>query len=121
MLAMIHERLHGGGANVSPTPVVASRSIPNLSSAWHGRSMISCNLLFFEKGEEEHMKDREGTPGDEFYTSSGAARFIEKSEGSVRMYAATGKLPCIRTSTGLRLFRRADLEKFVSEQRAERA
>ena len=57
----------------------------------------------------------DGTSEDEWLTGSAAARFICKSEGSVRVYAASGKLPCIRTSTGLRLFRRADLEKFISD------
>jgi hypothetical protein len=38
---------------------------------------------------------------------------IGKSEGSVRVYAATGKLPCIVTTTGRRLFREADVLEFV--------
>ena len=59
----------------------------------------------------------DSAPETEFLTSSSAARFIQKSEGSVRVYAANGRLPCIRTPTGLRLFRRADLEKFVGEQK----
>jgi len=53
---------------------------------------------------------------DELFTPSAAARFIRKSEGMVRNYAATGKLPCTRTSTGLRLFRKSDLEKFIGKQ-----
>jgi hypothetical protein len=52
---------------------------------------------------------------EDFFTSSVAARFIGKSEGMVCNYAATGKLPCIRTSTGVRLFRKTDLEKFMRE------
>jgi helix-turn-helix protein len=63
--------------------------------------------------EVSHAEDR---PESELFTPSAAARFIRKSEGSMRVYAASGKLPCIRTSTGLRLFRRADLEKFISKQ-----
>ena len=51
-----------------------------------------------------------------FFTPSAAARLIGKSEGMVRIYAATGKLPCIRTSTGVRLFRKSDLEKFIGKQ-----
>jgi len=52
----------------------------------------------------------------ELYTPSAAARFIKKSEGMVANYAATGKLPCIRTSTGLRLFRKSDLQKFIGKR-----
>ena len=49
-------------------------------------------------------------------TASAAAREIRKSEGMVRIYAASGKLPCIRTSTGVRLFRKSDLEKFINKK-----
>jgi hypothetical protein len=60
-------------------------------------------------------------PEVEYLTPAAAARFIGKSEGSVRGYAQNGKLPCIRTSTGLRLFRRADLEKFISDTNGREA
>jgi hypothetical protein len=46
-------------------------------------------------------------------TPSATARLIGKSEGSVRVYASTGKLPCIVTTTGRRLFREADVLAFV--------
>jgi len=52
----------------------------------------------------------------EWYTASAALRVIGKSDGMVRNYAATGKLPCIRTSTGLRLFRKSDLQKFIGKR-----
>ena len=61
----------------------------------------------------KEISNAEGTPEGELFTPSAAARFIRKSEGSVRAYAASGKLPCIRTSTGIRLFQKADLEKFI--------
>ena len=46
-------------------------------------------------------------------TPSATARLIEKSEQSIRIYAATGKLACILTTTGRRLFRKSDIEAFV--------
>jgi hypothetical protein len=42
-------------------------------------------------------------------TPSATARLIEKSEGWVRYAAATGKLPCIVTTTGRRLFKQSDV------------
>ena len=45
-------------------------------------------------------------------TPSATARLIEKSEGWVRHAAATGKLPCILTTTGRRLFKQSDVLAF---------
>lgn len=42
-------------------------------------------------------------------TPSATARMIEKSEGWVRYAATTGKLPCILTTTGRRLFKQSDV------------
>jgi hypothetical protein len=42
-------------------------------------------------------------------TPSAAARLCEMSEGWVRHAADTGKLPCIVTTTGRRLFKRSDV------------
>ena len=52
---------------------------------------------------------------DIFLTPSAAARLIGKGEAMVRIYADSGRLPCIRTSTGMRLFRQSDLEKFINK------
>jgi len=49
-------------------------------------------------------------------TPSAAARLIGKSEGSVRVYATMGKLPCLVTTTGRRLFRQSDCEEFARKQ-----
>jgi hypothetical protein len=73
--------------------------------------------FFFGKAKENHMKE-DFLKDDNLFTSSAAARFIRKSEGTVRSYVTTGKLPCIRTSTGVRLFRKSDLEKFISKNAA---
>jgi len=62
------------------------------------------------------QRKRRNVMKEVFLTPSAAARLIGKSEGSVRIYAATGKLPCIRTSTGVRLFRQSDCEQFARKQ-----
>lgn len=59
------------------------------------------------------VKDRGGVMSEDLLTPSAAARLLGKSEGSVRAYATTGKLPAITTTTGRRLFRRSDLEEFL--------
>jgi hypothetical protein len=53
---------------------------------------------------------------DIFLTPSAAARLIGKGEAMVRIYADSGRLPCIRTSTGVRLFRQSDCEEFARKQ-----
>lgn len=53
-------------------------------------------------------------------TPSAAARVLTelgcpKSEGWVRYAALSGRLPCLVTSTGRRLFRKSDVEAFVEK------
>ncbi len=50
-------------------------------------------------------------------TTSGAARLLELSSESVRAYERAGKLPATRTESGMRLFRRADVERLAAERR----
>lgn len=52
-------------------------------------------------------------------TPSVAARLLERSEGSIRAYAVTGKLPCIVTTTGRRLFKQADVLKIAEKLNAQ--
>jgi len=56
----------------------------------------------------------------DFVTPSEAARFLERSEGWVRHAADTGLLPCTFATGGRRLFRRADLEKYLAQKTSER-
>ena len=51
----------------------------------------------------------------ELFTTSAAARLIGRSSESVRAYARAGRIAATRTTTGLRLFRRADLERLAAE------
>jgi hypothetical protein len=46
---------------------------------------------------------------DPILTPSAAARLAQKSEGWIRHAADIGKLPCLVTTTGRRLFKRSDV------------
>lgn len=45
----------------------------------------------------------------EFWTCSDAARELERSPAMVKVYERDGRLPCIRTPSGMRLFRPSDV------------
>ncbi len=47
-----------------------------------------------------------------WFNSSSAARFLEISVATLRLYADKGRLPVVRTVDGMRLFQREDLEVF---------
>jgi hypothetical protein len=54
-------------------------------------------------------------------TPSAAARALAelglpKSEGWLRYAAVNGTIPCVVTTTGRRLFRKGDIEKFVAKK-----
>jgi len=48
-------------------------------------------------------------------TPLAASLFVKRGTGSIRSYALSGRLPCIVTSTGRRLFRKSDLEALKAE------
>jgi len=53
--------------------------------------------------------------------SSGEVAHLAKvSTVTVRNWVRDGKLPCARTSTGMRLFARADVEAFLRERNCSR-
>jgi excisionase family DNA binding protein len=52
-------------------------------------------------------------------TTSRAAKILQTSEGTVRALERRGELPAERTSSGLRLFDRAVVER-IARERAER-
>lgn len=53
----------------------------------------------------------------DLFTVSGAARLLEVSAETVRVLADAGKLPCARTDSGFRVFRREDVERLSAERR----
>jgi len=67
-------------------------------------------------------RQKEDSVNEILLTPSAVARALTelgcpKSEGWVRYAALNGKLPCLVTSTGRRLFKRSDVEQFVQDER----
>jgi excisionase family DNA binding protein len=56
----------------------------------------------------------------ELMTSGEAARLLGRSPDAVRVYERAHRLPALRTAGGLRIFRRADVERFRRQLMAER-
>ena len=73
----------------------------------------------------EWMKDttariaKSVTEKDDLLFASSVALIIGRSAEMVRKYERQGKLPAIKTADGTRLFRRADVEKFLKKKNAE--
>lgn len=55
---------------------------------------------------------------DEFLLASQAARLLGKSPDAVRYYERTRRLIAERASGGTRLFRRSEVERFLTQLRA---
>ena len=53
------------------------------------------------------------TESDHFLTVGAVAGILHKSPDVVKRYEKSGKLQCIKTKTGMRLFRRADILQFA--------
>ncbi len=54
-------------------------------------------------------------------TITPASRVADVSTSFLRYLADQGRIPVEKTSTGLRLFRRSDLEALAAERRARRS
>lgn len=50
-------------------------------------------------------------------TTSGAARELGVAEGTVRLMERRGELPAVRLSSGMRIFRREDVERAREKRR----
>jgi DNA-binding transcriptional MerR regulator len=57
---------------------------------------------------------------NDFLTTTPAALELGVSTQSVILYEQSGKLKAIRTSNGMRLFRREDVERFKAERAAKK-
>ena len=55
---------------------------------------------------------------EDFLTTLDVARRLGKSPETVRWYERTGKLPAMRISSGMRIYRLADVEAFERERDA---
>lgn len=58
--------------------------------------------------------------GNDFLTTSPAARELGVSAQAVIQWEREGKLHAIRTATGIRLFRREDIERLKAEREEKR-
>jgi excisionase family DNA binding protein len=56
---------------------------------------------------------------DQLLTLGPAARLLELSQEATRRLVDAGTLPATRTSTGMRLVRRADVERLAAARRAK--
>lgn len=59
-----------------------------------------------------------GRDPNELLTPSEAARLLGVSADTVRLIADKGRVPVLRTMSGRRLFRRADIELLAAQRRA---
>jgi len=48
-----------------------------------------------------------------YLTCNDAAKVVKVSPDSIRLYEKTGKLAAIKTASGIRLFRKRDVERFA--------
>ena len=56
---------------------------------------------------------RRETSFEEYLLAGEFARLVEKTPATVRGWADTGRVQVLRTQTGVRLFRRSDVARFV--------
>jgi len=59
-----------------------------------------------------------GIESEALMTPNQVARLLDVSADSVRAWADAGRLKCIRTVAGHRLFRREDVEQLAAQRRA---
>jgi excisionase family DNA binding protein len=62
------------------------------------------------------MTSQKTSADEPIYTTSGAARRLGVSEGTIRRLANIGDLPVTRTETGARLFRQHDLDAYAQRK-----
>jgi DNA-binding transcriptional MerR regulator len=58
---------------------------------------------------------------DKLISATEAGRILDKSAESVRAYERQGKLPALKTTRGMRLFRECDVRAFAAKQQSEAA
>jgi len=56
---------------------------------------------------------------EKFLCVSDAARLLERSVQTVRLYEQTGKLPAVRAANGFRLFKESDVRRLADELSAQ--
>jgi hypothetical protein len=72
--------------------------------------------------DTKKTKIKEEHPMNEIFLTVGdAARILGKSPECIRGYERSGKLAAIKTQSGVRLFRRKDVERLAQQQTTERS
>jgi excisionase family DNA binding protein len=56
---------------------------------------------------------------DLLLTVFAVARLLNRSPSTIRVYEAEGKLKALRTSAGARLFRKADVDRFLARRQKD--
>lgn len=59
--------------------------------------------------------------GADYLLTNGAARLLDVAPQTIRLWERTGKLPALRTESGVRLFSRCDVERLARERAERRA
>ena len=57
---------------------------------------------------------------NQFLTTSEAAKVLDRSADTVRLYERSGKLPAMKTRRGFRLFVSSDVERLAKELRHDK-
>ena len=57
---------------------------------------------------------------DHFLTVGAVAGILHKSPDVIKRYEKSGKLRCIKTESGMRLFRRADILQFARSRQQKK-
>ncbi len=86
------------------------------SIEWQAAHGIVANYIQIRERLELMMKKRGGIMSD-YLTVGDAAKIIKVSADSIRLYEKHGKLPAVRTASGIRLFNRHDVEMFAKKRR----
>ena len=60
-----------------------------------------------------------GTAMERLLNTSGAAKILAVVPDTVRLWERTGRLPALRTESGMRLFRRQDVEALAARRAQE--
>jgi predicted site-specific integrase-resolvase len=68
---------------------------------------------------KHQAKNGSGVMEDTIVLTLEAAQIIGRGPGVVHWYNKQGKLPAMRTTKGVRLFKRSDVEKLAKELRAK--
>lgn len=70
-----------------------------------------------KKYDCEELLTTGGAGSDPLMTGSDVARLAGVSSATVRLWAEGGRLRCIRTTSGIRLYDRTDVERFLHQRR----